>query len=129
MANRAQVAAYVAEKLQTDRREAVKSAAAWLVATGRARQAEYLAQDVARELAASGYLYVRVTTARHLSDSAWDRVEDFIKSETGAKQIELNKVVDRSIIGGVRIETPEAEFDGTVRTKLAKFVEGAVHGL
>lgn len=124
MASRAQVAAYVADKITSDRLGAVKAAAAWLAETGRKHEAGYLARDVALVLAESGYVFVRVTTARTLSESAWERVEAFVKQTTGAKELELEKVVDPGIIGGVRIETPGAALDATVRTKLTRFVEG-----
>ena len=124
MASRVQVAEYVADKLATDRGEALREAASWLVAHGKARQARYLVRDVAQVLADRGYVYARITTARPLSEPARKRVEDFIREHTGAKKIELTDTVDPEVIGGARIEIPGSELDSTVRTKLAKFVEG-----
>lgn len=124
MASRTQVAAYVAEKLPTDRPAALRAAAAWLADTGRKRQAVYLARDVARELAEKGYVLARVTSARPLTAEAKTGIENFIKSETGATHLELETITDESVIGGVRIELPDAELDATVRKKLANFVQG-----
>ena len=124
MASRAQVAAYVADKLTTDRREALREAASWLVAHGKTRQARYLVRDVAQVLADRGYVFARITTARPMSAHAKQEVEKFIRSQTGAKSIELVDAVDPGVIGGARIEIPGAELDSTVRTKLARFVEG-----
>lgn len=124
MTSRVQVAEYVAGKLATDRGEALREAASWLVAHGKARQARYLAHDVAQVLADRGYVYAQITTARPISAYARKRVEDFIRDHTGAKQIELVVTVEPGVIGGALIEIPGSELDSTVRTKLAKFVEG-----
>jgi F0F1-type ATP synthase delta subunit len=124
MTSRAQIAAYMADNMTHGRTAAVKAAASWLVDHGKARQARYLAHDVASALAERGYVLARVTTARPLSDHAKREVDRFIREQTEAKHLELVTKVDKSIIGGALIEVPGAELDSTVRTKLAKFVEG-----
>ncbi len=124
MATRTQVADYVATKLSAGRSTAVREAAAWLVATGRARQAPYLARDVAKALSEQGYVYARITTARPLSDETRRQIEAFLRHITGATQLELDTQVDAQLIGGLRLETPTAELDATVRRKLAQLVEG-----
>ncbi len=122
MASRMQVAAYVADHLATDRSKALRSAAAWLSAHGHARQATYLARDVAQVLATRGYVLVHVTTARPLSAAARAKVEGFIKEATGAHDLELKTAVEPSMIGGIKIETPGQTLDGSVQTKLAQYV-------
>jgi|SRR6185369_10378995 len=124
MASRAQIAAYVAGQLSEGRAAALKQAAAWLQDTGRVRQVKYLVQDVAAAVARDGYVTVRITTARPLTSGAQAEIEGYIKDQTGAKQLELEMVVDRDVIGGVRVEVPGAELDATVRRKLARFVQG-----
>ena len=127
MASRTQVAGVVAERLaRHDRRGAVRAAAAWMVSTGRARQARYLARDVATALAGRGYVLAEITTARPLHEAARAELVRFIKQETGAHEVELELIVDASVIGGVRIETPAAMLDATVQTKLNNYVEGAL---
>ncbi len=121
---RGQVADYVAAALPERRAEAVAAAAAWLVDTGRGRQAGYLARDVAAELARRGYVLVRVTTARPLGEAARAEVEEFVRSATGARELEVETLEDPEVVGGVRIETPTGVLDGTVKTRLAKFVQG-----
>lgn len=127
MATRTQIAAEVAERLGDHRQRTVREAAAWLVSTGRARQARYLARDVAAVLADKGYLLVRVTSARQLDRAARGRLEGFIKQHTGARELELDTVIDPAVVGGVQIETPMAMLDATVRTKLSRYVEGAMN--
>jgi F0F1-type ATP synthase delta subunit len=122
--SRAQVASYVADKLPRDRGNAIMQAAAWLVATGRQNQARYLTRDVAHALAQRGYLLVRVESARTLSPEAYRGIESYIVSDSNAQQVEFESIIDPSLIGGVKIETPGRELDASVRRKLAKFVEG-----
>jgi F0F1-type ATP synthase delta subunit len=124
MASRMQVAQYVADELPKDRTKAVQAAAAWLVERGRGRDARYLARDVAAVLAAQGHVLAQVITARPLEAGARQAVEGFIKETTGAKEIELETSVDKTLIGGIKIELPNATMDATVRAKLDKFVEG-----
>jgi F0F1-type ATP synthase delta subunit len=124
MISRVQVATYVADNLEADRPAALRAAASWLLDRGAARQARYLARDVAQVLSDRGYVYARVTTARPLAAAAAAAIEEFIKNETGAQRLELVMAIDQSLIGGAIVELPGAELDGTVRAKLAKFVEG-----
>ncbi len=102
----------------------MNEAAAWLLSSGKVRQAAYLSKDVARIIAQSNYLYAVVTTARPLTSPARAGIEAYLKEITGATTIELSEVVDTRIIGGVRIETPTAILDGSVHSKLANLVEG-----
>jgi F-type H+-transporting ATPase subunit delta len=123
MASRLQVATYVADHLRDGRREAVRAAAAWLAEQGHAREARYLARDVAQVLAERGYVYARVTTAQRMTAEARANVERFIKDATGARELELEAAVDPAMIGGISIETPGQALDASVRTKLAHYVE------
>jgi F0F1-type ATP synthase delta subunit len=127
MVSRFQVAKAVAGRIRSDRTDAVQAAAAWLVETGRKRDAGYLAQDVARILAQSGYVFVRVTTARPLNDESRLMVERFVKEQTGALQVEIDAAVNKALIGGVQIETPLASIDASVHTKLVRYVEGVIN--
>lgn len=124
MISRFQVATYVADHLKDDRNKTLKSASAWLSAHGRDRQAGYLARDVAQILGARGYVYAQVTTARELSDSAKHQIKEFIRDHTKAQELEMVTKIDKGLIGGALVELPDSELDGSVKTKLAKFVEG-----
>jgi F0F1-type ATP synthase delta subunit len=121
-----QVATHLADAMTSGRPDAVQHAAAWLVATGRTRQAEYLVRDVASVLAKRGYVTVRVTTARPLASGTRARLEELVTQLTGAKQLELELAVDPKLVGGAIIETPDASMDFSVKTKLARYVEGVI---
>jgi F-type H+-transporting ATPase subunit delta len=125
MPSRVQVAAHVADQLTTNRAEAVRAAAAWLVDRRRDREARYLARDIAAILAERGHVLAQVTTARKLSAEAQTEIEHFIKKETGARELELVTSVDPKLVGGVVVELPTASLDASVKAKLDRFVEGA----
>ncbi|HSX01478.1 MAG TPA: F0F1 ATP synthase subunit delta [Candidatus Saccharimonas sp.] len=129
MSARARVATFLADRLGTpDRDAAIKAAAGWLAERRRARQAVYLAQDVAAELAARGYVAARVTSAQPLSAAGRQAVEVLLRRDTGANELELAEQVAPEVIGGVSIQTATAGLDATVRHRLARMVEGVRHG-
>jgi F0F1-type ATP synthase delta subunit len=125
MASRALVASFLADKLKADRRAAIKAAAHWMLETGRARQAGYLARDVAAILADRGYVMVRIVSARPLEGSALRAIEKFVRDATNGIHLEVVTEIDRALVGGFRVELPGAVMDASVSTKLAKLVEGA----
>lgn len=122
MATRTQIARNLALGLSTDRTAAITSAAAWLSAKGKTRQASYLARDVAWILEQQGYVFARVTVAKPLTSVTEKAVVDYIKSASDATEVELEVIVDPSVIGGVRIETPSSTLDETVINRLQALV-------
>ena len=128
MVTRLEVARYVAEQLPQQRRRTLNEVAAWLVATGRSRQADYLVQDVAMILAQDGYLAARVTTARPLNNALRQEIHTYLASLTGATTTELIEQVDPRVIAGLRLTTPTAELDTTLRHKLTTFVHRIAQG-
>ncbi len=124
MTSRRQVAQYVADRLLEGRGDAVTAAAAWLTARGRKRQARYLVRDVAEILAKGGYIVARVVTARPMKVGATGEIEAYIREHTRAREIEMTTATDSALIGGALIELPGADLDSTIKTKLARFVEG-----
>lgn len=68
----------------------------------------------------SGIEEVTVTTAFEPSDTVITQVKQLIGDKTV-----INKVIDKSVIGGVRIESSEYFLDLTVRNRLNKMKIGA----
>ena len=122
MISRRRVASYLAEGLVSARKQRVDEVAAWLVGAHKTRTAGLIARDVAELLARDGYVTAIVTTARPLSDQAVQQIEHQVKTATGATTVELARQVDPDVIGGLKIELPDAELDATVRTKLTNLV-------
>lgn len=122
MATRMQIARNVAQGLYTDRQRVIAQAAAWLTAKGKTRQASYLAKDVAWILEQQNYVFARITVAKPLSPKSEAAITSYIQQASKAKEVELDVVVDPSVIGGVRIETPSSTLDDTVKNRLQALV-------
>ncbi len=64
-----------------------------------------------------GILPVRAVSAVELSDALREKLVRKLESITG-KTIELTTRVDASLLGGIRLELPERQLDGSVRHHL-----------
>lgn len=88
--------------------------AAYLVSTKREREADLVVRSIEDELADRGTVIARVMTAEPLTDA----LRDQIAARIGGKKVHLDELVDPAVLGGVRIETPDQTFDGTIKRKL-----------
>lgn len=112
---RRKIALHVAEKLLAgvSSATALKSAAAYLVDTGRTRETELLVRDIEDILAEQGVVVADVTTAFPLTDT----LRSEVRSMLGGKP-QLRETVDTSVLGGVRIDLPGKQYDATIQRKL-----------
>lgn len=98
--------------------------AAVLVEFKRAHEVDLLIQDINRELEVRGKLAnANVTTATELSGSLQNELTKFIKLAAKVDQVTLNENIDKSLIGGVRVETAVHAWDKTVVGKLTQIRE------
>ena len=114
--SRRKLATYAAEKLLsgTPKKTVFKELAAYLVDTGRTREAELVIREIEDVLAARGTVVANVASAHSLTSG----MKAEIAKVVGAKQVQLRETVDESLLGGVRIDLPGKRFDGTIRHKL-----------
>jgi len=66
----------------------------------------------------------KLTTATALTDSLLAQVQDIVLQQTGKRQVELETVVDPSLIGGFILEFEDKLFDSTISHKLDKLKRG-----
>ncbi len=94
---------------------------AFLIDTRRTNEQSLIVRDVEIALLKEGSVLVSATSARPLSTEAIASIEAFVRDEYGkdAKVI-IEQHVDKSVIGGVRLMTPNKQIDATIRTKLEK---------
>lgn len=119
--SRRSLARYGADQLLagTSARAVAKHLAAVLVDSTRQKEAPLLLADINYELQSRGRLAATtVTTANELSASLRSEVTALVKKSTKAQQVLLSEQVDKSIIGGIRIETAERTWDKTVFSQL-----------
>ena len=89
-----------------------------------ANQVGFLINDVQWELEQRKDLAVgKVTSATALSAQLQTALAGQIKKATGVREVLLEKNIDKSVLGGVRIETSNHVWDSTVVRKLAELKE------
>ena len=93
--------------------------AAYLVKTGRTRDAELYLRDIELMVAERfGVVTAYVTSARALSAQTRAAVEKLVKTSTHATTVEMVEKTDPGLIGGLVVQTADAELDGSIRTKI-----------
>lgn len=111
---------YIAHELHrgAKRSDVVLRLAAYVVEHKLTSSIELIVADVARNLEQLGMVSARVITARALSDDLRQAVETYVKRIEGASTVELDEIVDASLIGGIVVETPKKRLDATIATTL-----------
>ena len=105
-------------------RMTASASGSFLVSSRRAAQAELLAQDIAWELERRGEVAnVSVTTAHELSEQLRKQISSFVKKSARVNQVIIDENLDRSVIGGVRIDTAAHSWDKTLSRKLTEVRE------
>lgn len=121
MISRPDLAAVIAERTMhmTDQNDIVQAVAAYLLDEGRTEDVSSLMRDVARVRAEHGLVEATVVSAYELNAGALSEVRGALKSEyPNAKSFVINKQIDPTLVGGLRIEMGGEELDLSVRAKL-----------
>lgn len=112
--SRTKLARYVAGQLLDGDHKIVEQLAAYLLEEGRAREADVVARAISDELELRGHVLAKVTTAQPLDANTRQQIADLISTDS----IEIDEIVDDSVLGGVRVETPSRVLDATLRSRL-----------
>lgn len=114
--SRRKIAAYAADSLVAGQKtsKVLETVAAYLIANKRTREQELIVRDIEAALQARGIVVADITSAHPVADSLL--VE--IKKLTGATSLQTRTIIDGTVLGGIRIDTPGKRFDGTIRRKL-----------
>jgi F0F1-type ATP synthase delta subunit len=119
--SRRRLARYGADELLAGKspRQVAKQLAAVMILTKREKQTDLLVADIAWELEARGKMATAtVTTASPLTDSLRREIVNFITKSAQVNNATLEERVDKSVLGGVRIETEAHSWDKTARRRL-----------
>jgi F-type H+-transporting ATPase subunit delta len=73
----------------------------------------------------AGRVAAKVETAEELTPQTLARLKSAVEKRTG-KQVEMEVVIDPSLLGGVRTTVGSTVFDGTLKTELARLRETMV---
>jgi F0F1-type ATP synthase delta subunit len=121
--SRRKLASWTAKQLAADNsaQSVMRRLGAFLIDTRRTNEQSLIVRDVEIALLKEGSVLVSATSARPLSTEAIASIEAFVRDEYGkdAKVI-IEQHIDESVIGGVRLMTPNKQIDATIRTKLEK---------
>ena len=114
--SRRKLAAYVVDSFErgTSLSEVMNQLAAYLVETGRVREFDLVVRMIETILAERGTVIVRVTSAHPLTEALRRDVE----AQVPAKKVLYEEIIDPTVIGGIRIETPGQLLDATMKRKL-----------
>lgn len=114
--SRRKISQYAAEQLIAGQPESqvLTQVAAYLVATRRTREQELVVRDIESALQAKGLVVADVVSAHPMSEGLYQHIQTL----TGAQNLQVRATVDPSMLGGLRVDTPGARFDGTIRRKL-----------
>jgi F0F1-type ATP synthase delta subunit len=115
--SRRKIATYFADEVLAGR-DPVKPLAAYLIESKRIREASLIVRDIESALADRGILFADVFSSHDLAADTQKAIKDYLKDKTKAKDVHLRPSVDQSLLGGVRIETPDARLDSTLRHRL-----------
>ncbi|CAN5393418.1 hypothetical protein BH10PAT4_BH10PAT4_1620 [soil metagenome] len=118
--SRRKIAGYIADGLVSGISETklVKELAGFLIDTRRTKELELVVRNIEYELKKRGIVLGRITSATHLTTATEAAIKELIRTETNAKSVELARSIDLTVIGGVKIDLPGTQFDGTIARRL-----------
>ena len=119
--SRKQLAEYIVYSVfrsEEKRREAIYAVANYLIETGRTKEFDLLIYMVNRLLSEKGYYVGELTVADKLDEDQKQAIIDCIKKVKSAKNVELREKIDKSIIGGYKLEIADELMDATISHKL-----------
>jgi F0F1-type ATP synthase delta subunit len=124
--SRRALARWAADQLSDGKSSALvaKHLAASLIESRMVNQAGFLIEDILWELEQRRTLAIgKVTSAHSLSVSLEKSLLAQIKKATGVNEVIIEKSIDKSVLGGVRVETSNHVWDSTIARKLVELKE------
>lgn len=118
--SRRKITEYLADSLVAgaSEKDIVTSLAAYLIDTRRTSEIELIIRDIDYQLSVRGIVLANVISAYKLSEETKKAITAMLKDATGAVSIELEEHVDLAVLGGVRIDIPGSQIDGTIARRL-----------
>jgi len=96
--------------------------AAYLLVERRTAELESILRDVMQYRAEHGLLEAEVVSAHDLQTPVLDEVKQLLRSSyPEAKSVQLDRRIDPSVIGGLRIDMANEQLDMSVAARLATF--------
>lgn len=62
----------------------------------------------------------RILTVEKINESTQHKISNFLKEKYKVKSVEIEEIIDKSILGGMRIEVGDEVIDMSVKNKIKK---------
>lgn len=118
--SRRKIATVVAERLLEGDKTIIKDLAGYLFYTKQTRSINLLVRDIENALLDKGVLVAKVVSAHDLADSVKKQIDAFLLDESGANSVQVQYSIDKDLIGGIQISTPQAILDTSIKNKLQR---------
>lgn len=118
--SRRKIATVVAERLLEGDKTIIKDLAGYLFYTKQTRSINLLIRDIENALLDKGVLVAKVVSAHDLADSVKKQIDAFLLDESGANSVQVQYSIDKDLIGGIQISTPQAILDTSIKNKLQR---------
>lgn len=118
--SRRKIATVVAERLLEGDKTIIKDLAGYLFYTKQTRSINLLVRDIENALLDRGVLVAKVVSVHDLADSVKKQIDAFLLDESGANSVQVQYSIDKDLIGGIQISTPQAILDTNIKNKLQR---------
>ena len=118
--SRRKIATVVAERLLEGDKTIIKDLAGYLFYTKQTRSINLLVRDIENALLDKGVLAAKVVSVHDLADSVKKQIDAFLLDESGANSVQVQYSIDKDLIGGIQISTPQAILDTSIKNKLQR---------
>ncbi|MGI9340420.1 MAG: F0F1 ATP synthase subunit delta [Psychrobacter sp.] len=118
--SRRKLSDYAAAEIARGNTAVLKQVAAYLVDSRRTREVRLVVRDIELRLMETGEVMAQVISARKLTSDLEKAVKSYLSGEYRGASVALEASIDESIIGGIIIRTPDAEFDNSIKTRITK---------
>ena len=88
--------------------------------TKQTRSINLLIRDIENALLDKGVLAAKVVSAHDLADSVKKQIDTFLLDESGANSVQVQYSINKDLIGGIQISTPQAILDTSIKNKLKR---------
>lgn len=114
------LARHIASRLLNGDTAVIEQLAAYLLEMRRTNEADLIIRDVEDALKESGIVIADVITAHELNEGLRKAISEYVTDKADAREVHIRTQSNPALLGGVRIQIPGAEYDGTVRRRLLK---------
>ncbi len=122
--SRGKLAVLLAERFAktTDPKQLEREVAAYLLSEKRVGELDSLLRDISQYRADHGRVEAEAVSARPLSALVQDDLKAALRTVyPAADKITINERIDKTVVGGVRLQLANQQLDASIRAKLNKF--------